>query len=179
MSTPADLRHELYQQLFFAERSRREQIRGGIAVPVTAIAFSVYAFSALATSVDLATWEVSWLVALGILAVASLVSVVAGIICLVRVEWLLVFDEMPDLKELIRAEEDLRAAIGERQTPSEREIDGQYRDLLTGGYFIAYRRHFMSNGASARYRASAVRFVVLGLLLLLLAYLVVPAHNAL
>lgn len=179
MSTPADRRHDLYQQLFFAERSRREQIRGSIAVPVGALAFTVYAFSALATSVDLAGWPMPWLVVLGVLAVSSFISVAAGIVCLVRVEWLLVFDEMPDLKELIDAEDRLRAAIRERATPSERALEGQYRDLLTGGYFIAYRRHFMSNGASARYRAWAVRFLVLGLLLLLLAYFVVPVHNLL
>lgn len=179
MSTPADRRHDLYQQLFLAERSRREQIRGSIAVPVSAIAFSVYAFGVLATSVDLATWETPWLVALGALTVGAFISVLAGTVCLVRVEWLLVFDEMPDLKELIEAEDKLRAAIRERPTPSERALEGQYRDLLTGDYFIAYRRHFMSNGASARYRAWAVRFVVLGLLLLLLAFFVVPVHNAL
>ena len=49
MDKPAELRHQLYCDLSFAGRTRREQIRGSIAIPVSAIAFSVYAFSALAT----------------------------------------------------------------------------------------------------------------------------------
>lgn len=180
MSTPAELRHELYQQLYFAERARREQIRSGIAVPVSAIAFSVYAFSALATNIDLSKWQAAPSIVLIVLALASLGSVLAAIISLARVEWMLVFDELPDLAELIRAEK----ALGGAMEPAGAEHDGhlveeQFRDLLTGGYYIAYRRAFMSNGASSTYRAWAVRFVVLGLFLLLLAYTVLPMHTAL
>ncbi len=180
MSTPAELRHDLYRQLYFAERSRREQIRSGIAVPVSAIAFSVYAFSALATNIDLSNWQNLPSALLIGLALASLAAVVAAIVCLTRVEWLLVFDELPDLTELLRAERALADAAGQSEPESAtRLVEEQFRDLLTGGYFIAYRRVFMTNGASSTYRAWAVRFVVLGLLLLLLAYMVLPVHLAL
>lgn len=179
MSTPAELRHELYRQLYFAERSRREQIRSGIAVPVSAIAFSVFAFSALATNVDLAKWQAASTLLLMLLALGAAASVLAAILSLVRVEWLLVFDEPPDLTELLRAEQALAsAAHGSDPDAARHLLEAQFRDLLTGGYYIAYRRVFMSNGASSAYRAWAVRLVVLGLFLLLLAYMVLPVHMA-
>lgn len=180
MPTPAELRHDLYRQLYFAERSRREQIRSGIAVPVTAIAFSVYAFSALATNIDLTRWQALPSILLVGLAISSVACVIVAIVCLARVEWLLVFDEPPDLAELLRAEQALAGAIAEPDSDAGRHaLEEQFRDLLTGGYFIAYRRAFVTNGASSTNRAWAVRFVILALLLLLLAYMILPVHTAL
>jgi len=54
MDRPAEIRHQLCRDLFFAERLRREQIRGSIGIPLSAIAFAAYAFGTLASNVDLA-----------------------------------------------------------------------------------------------------------------------------
>ena len=177
MDKPAELRHQLYRDLFFAERTRREQIRGSIAIPVSAIAFSVYAFSVLATNLDLNRWQQPASLAVIALALLALGAVLAASICLIRVEWLMLFHEPPDLDELIDAEQQIRHALADEPKHAE-AVERHYAGMLTGAYSIAYRRQFVGNEASAKYRAWAVRFVVLALLLLFFAHMVLPVHRA-
>jgi hypothetical protein len=178
MDRPAELRHQLYRDLFFAERTRREQIRGSIAIPVSAIAFSVYAFSALATNLDLNRWQQPASLAVIALALLALCAVLAASICLIRVEWLMLFHEPPDLDELVDAEQQIRDALRDERERAAEAVERHYVGLLTGAYSIAYRRQFVGNEASAKYRAWAVRFVVLALLLLFFAHMVLPVHKA-
>lgn len=178
MAAPAELRHQLYRDLFFAERTRREQIRGSIAIPVSAIAFSVYAFGTLATNLDLTRWQHPASLALIALALLALGAVLAASVCLIRVEWLMLFHEPPDLDELVDAEEQIRHALGHEPGPEGVAVGQHYLGMLTGAYDIAYRRQFVGNEASAKYRAWAVRFVVLALILLFVAHMILPFHKA-
>ena len=112
------------------------------------------------------------------LALLALCAVLAASICLVRVEWLMRFHEPPDLDELVDAEEHIRRALHNEREPAQDALERHYVGMLTGAYSIAYRRHFVGNEASAKYRAWAVRFVVLALLLLFFAHMVLPLHKA-
>ena len=178
MDKPAELRHQLYRDLFFAERRRREQIRGSIGIPVSAIAFSVYAFSALATNLDLNRWQQPASLAVIALALLALGAVLAASICLIRVEWLMLFHEPPDLDELVHAEQQIREALGNEREHAEEAVGRHYLGMLTAAFSIAYRRQFVGNEMSAKYRAWAVRFVVLALILLFFAHMLLPVHQA-
>ena len=178
MAEPAELRHQLYRDLFFAERTRREQIRGSIAIPVSAIAFAVYAFSVLATNVDLNRWQQPSSLVVIALALLALGAVLAASVCLIRVEWLMLFHEPPDLDELVDAERHIRRALGKEGGHAEEAVGRQYLGLLTGAFSIAYQRQSVANEASAKFRAWAVRFVVLALLLLFFAHMILPVHQA-
>lgn len=180
MQSPLQQRHYLYWQLYLAERTRHEQIRGSIGIPVTAAAFTVYAFSSVATYVDVTKWQYPSSLLLFVFVLGSLAAATAGAISLIRVEWRLTYHEPPDLDELLRAEQDLRTpepgADGER---NEQDVGREMTDLLTGAYFIAYRHAFLGNAVCAKYRARAVRFLILSLLLLFVAYAILPFHLAL
>lgn len=179
MQTPRELRHALYQELYFAERARHEHIRGGIAVPVSAAAFSVYAFSAIATGFEIGKWQHPATIVVVALSLAAFAALVAGTICLIRVEWRLMYFEPPDLEELTHAEADLRRAAARPGGEVDAEaVDRNLRDLLTGTYFVAYRQAFLGNAVSARYRGLAVRFLMLTLLLVFAAYMALPFHKA-
>jgi hypothetical protein len=58
MEKPAEPRHQLQRDLSLAERTRRAQIRASIGIPVSALALSVNALSALATNLDLDRWQI-------------------------------------------------------------------------------------------------------------------------
>ncbi|HLT01247.1 MAG TPA: hypothetical protein VK001_03670, partial [Geminicoccaceae bacterium] len=148
-----------------------------MAIPVSAIAFSVYAFGSLATNIDLDRWQQPATLVLIALALLAVAAVLAASICLIRVEWLMLFHEPPDLDELVDAEARIRAALG-HEASREEAVERHYIGMLTGAYDIAYRRQFVGNEASAKYRAWAVRYVVLALVLLFLAYMVLPFHTA-
>ena len=178
MDQPAELRHQLYRDLFFAERTRREQIRGSIGIPVSAIAFSVYAFGTLATNLNLERWQQPATLILIALALLALTAVLAASVCLIRVEWLMLFHEPPDLDELVDAEAHIRSALQGEPEHEGAAVGRHYLGMLTGAYDIAYRRQFVGNEASAKYRAWAVRFVVLGLVLLFFAQMVLPFHKS-
>jgi len=180
MDRPAQIRHQLCRDLFCAERRRREQIRGSIGIPLSAIAFAVYAFGTLATNLDLARWQQLPSLALIALALLALGAVLAAAVCLIRVEWLMTFHDPPDLGELVAAEQQIRHALGDNAPgPEEATVERHYLGMLTGAYDIAYRRHFVGNEASAKHRAWVVRFVVLPLVLLFFAHVALPFHKAL
>ena len=84
MNKAAELRHQLYRDLFFAERRRREQIRGSIAIAGSAIAFSVYAFGMLVTNSDLTRWQQPASLVVIALALLAPSTVLAASICLIR-----------------------------------------------------------------------------------------------
>jgi hypothetical protein len=179
MDRPAEIRHQLCRDLFFAERQRREQIRGSIGIPLSAIAFAVYAFGTLASNVDLTRWQQLPSLALIALALLALSAILAAALCLIRVEWLMTLHDPPDLLELVAAEQQIRQTLGGNAPPPEATVEHHYVGLLVAAYDIAYRRHFVGNEASAKHRAWAVRFVVLALVLLFFAYVALPFHKAL
>ena len=108
----------------------------------------------------------------------ALGAILAAAVCLIRVEWLMTFHDPPDLLELVAAEQKIRHALdGDAAPPGAATVAHHYLGMLTGA---ASRRHFVgSNEASAKSRAWAVRFVVLALILLFLAHVALPFHQAL
>ena len=177
MSGPIDLRNDLYRELFFSERARREQIRSSIGFPTSAVAFSVYAFSGLAQSFDVERWDEPVALAIIALTLLAIVLMLFAVVLIVRVEWLFSYSDPPDLYELVRMERGLRerAASGTADSPQDMVPD-QLKDALTGSFYIGYMRYFNENARSASYRARALRLVLAALMCLLLAFALLPLH---
>lgn len=185
--TPSRLRYETYRALFQSERDRREEIRGGVATPVAAMAFSVYALSAMATNFQAARWFEPTALAILVLVGLSILSLLAGAWLIVRVEMDYVYLDPPDLQELVAAEKRLRALArsehqgeddAEAPPPDDDRIVAQLQDLLAAAYDIVYRRYFAGNEMAARDRTRGLRLLVLALVLLALAFGVLPFHLA-
>jgi hypothetical protein len=170
MTSPAELRHAHFQQLYFTERSRREAVRSSIGTPVAAISFAVFAFSTLATEFDLVRWAAPSSVAIIALAAGSIIALLAAAYHVVMVEWLFVYHEPPSLADLLDAEEQIRSANSDAP-------DRQMMDLLTASYSIAYQQYLCGNMTSARSRTRALRLVLLSLSLLALSFLLLPLHR--
>ena len=170
MRSPAELRHDHFRQLYFAERSRRESIRGSIGTPVAAISFSVFAFGTLATEFDFARWVAPPSLVIVLLACASMLALLGAAYHVVMVEWLFVYHEPPSLADLLSAEAQVRVDRPDH-------LETEMVDLLTGSYAIAYQQYLCGNMISARSRTWALRFVLASLVLLAIAFLFLPAHR--
>ena len=169
MRSAIEARHDLFQRLYFDERTQRGAIRGSIATPVAAISFSVFAFSSLATAFDMAAWRQPVSIFIMALACGSIAAMLAAIYNVVMVEWLFVYYEPPDLHDLLAAEERIRA-----ERPD--EVERQLTELMTANYFIAYQQYLCGNTVSARNRTWALRFVLISLLLQAVCFLLLPIH---
>lgn len=171
MQSPAEIRHALFRDLFLSERARRESIRSSIGTPVAAISFAVFAFSSLAVEFDAARWNRTSSIVIMLLAVGSIAALLAAIWQVVMVEWLFVYHEPPSLNDLLDAEDHARAVRPDA-------VARQSLDHLTASYAVAYEQYLRGNTLSARSRTRALRFVLLSLLLLALAFLLLPIHLA-
>jgi hypothetical protein len=170
MKSPAELRHAHFQQAYLSERSRREAIRGSISTPVAAISFAVFAFSTLATEFDLNRWREPSSLMIILLTCSSILTLFGAAYHVVMVEWLFVHHEPPSLAELLGAEEQIRAARPD-------SLDAQMTDLFTASYAIAYQQYLCGNTVSARSRTWALRLVLVSLILLAIAFLLLPLHR--
>lgn len=173
MRTPIEIKHDHYRQLFFDARASRGQVRGSLATPVAATAFTVFNLGTLARSFDASRSTEPVGLALGLLAVASVVLVIAAIYCAVRVEWHFVHLEPPDLAEIARIEDRIQADQPklEEQRDLRPAVSEELQKLLTGAYYEAY---IVGNARSARYRMWALRLVLLALACLAVAFLLLP-----
>ncbi len=181
-SAAARLRHDTFRDLYFAERSRRESIRGSIGVPAAAVSFALYAFIGLAQKVDLdmlpGHLPTFIMVGIGLLGVALLF---ASVWRLLMAEWLFVYNEPPDLEELVRLEGEVRRMCADDGLDAERTrttLETHTRDHLTAGYYVGYQRYVAGNTNSAGHRTWAVRLVFLGLVCLFGAAMLLPVHLA-
>lgn len=181
-SAAARLRHATFRDLYFAERTRRESIRGSIGVPAAAVSFALYAFIGLSGKVSLALLpgHVPTVVMVGV-ALLGVVLLFASVWRLLMAEWLFVYSEPPDLEELMRLEATVRqscAADGLDAQATAKAVEQGTRDVLTAGYYVGYQRYVAGNTTSAGHRTWAVRLVFLGLLCLFGAAMLLPVHLA-
>jgi uncharacterized membrane protein YidH (DUF202 family) len=184
MRTPTDVKTELYRDLYFAERARREQIRGSIGTPSAALAFAAFNFSILADEVAVGLLPQPVPMAIVLLMALAVACAVVSALNIVLVEWNFVYHEPPDLREISETEAQLRRdSRGEASDPPPRTVDEDWvaRELdrtLAGAFYVAYCRYLAGNGRSARRRTSAQRFVVAALVFLIGAYVLLPFQGA-
>lgn len=157
------------QSLFLGERSRREAIRSSLSTPVAAISFAVFAFSSLTVEVNpdrWCQWPTLLILSLG---AASAVALFASAWQVLMAEWLFVYHEPPRLADLLAD----TAASGK-----EADQEEHVRALLAASYAVAYEQYLKGNAISARCRTWALRLILLSLLLLALAFVILPFHRA-
>lgn len=163
MAKVTSLQLEHARQLFFAERSRREAIRGSLSTPVAAISFSVFALGTLSVEVDVGRTDQFSTVAILLLAVCSVTALFASAYQVLMSEWLFVYHEPPRLPDLVAGAEE----HGEEHA----------RGILAASYAVAYEEHLRGNAMSARRRTWALRLILLALLLQAVAFIFLPFHR--
>ncbi|QZH75496.1 MAG: hypothetical protein JY451_02460 [Erythrobacter sp.] len=154
------------RQIFFAERARREAIRGSLSTPVAAISFAVFALSTLTVEIDVQRLEQLSTVAILLLALCSVAALFASAYQVLMSEWLFVYHEPPRLPDLI-SEEELQDS----------ERDAAARSILAASYAVAYEEQLKGNAMSAIRRTWALRLILLALLLEAAAFLILPFHR--
>jgi hypothetical protein len=169
--TPSRLKYEAMQNLYEAQRERRETIRNSVATPVAAFAFSIYNLSAIATNFKASQLLDPVGLAIAVLTVLAVGCLLAAAALIVQMERGVVYLDPPDLEELVRAEKEIRA----RGDDHDHVVD-KLQDLLAGAYHIVYRRYFAANEQAARDRTRGLRLVLAALGLLSLALLLLPLH---
>lgn len=157
------------QALFLSERSRREAIRGSLSTPVAAISFAVFAFSSLSVEVNPDRWHQLPTLFILVLGAASAIALFASAWQVLMAEWLFVYHEPPRLADLL----DDEAAPSDDKDHEER-----VRALLAASYAVAYEQYLKGNAISARCRTWALRLILVSLLLLALAFVLLPFHRA-
>ncbi|WP_126174127.1 hypothetical protein [Altericroceibacterium xinjiangense] len=168
MASITSLHLQHTRELFFAERSRREAIRGSLSTPVAAISFSVFALSTLSVEIDLARWQHFSSAVIMLLAVGAVAALLASAYQVVMSEWLFVYHEPPRLPDLLDGD----AA----HTADEEEA--RVRGILASSYAVAYEQYLKGNAISARRRTWALRLILLALLLEAAAFVILPFHRA-
>lgn len=176
--TPDELRFQTFRDLYFAERNRRESIRGSIGVPASAVAFALYAFIGVVQKVDVAhVFDHIPSIVMLILGVVSVGLLFAAVWRVVRTEWLFVYNEPPDIEELVRIEKRAHEAGKDSGEDNlETFVARQVQDTLTAGYYIGWQRYTAGNTNSAHHRTWSVRLVFMALMLLFLAAMLLPFH---
>ena len=157
------------RELFLAERSRREAIRGSLSTPVAAISFAVFALSTLAVQIDAARWQERSALVILLLGAAAIASLFGSAWQVVKSEWLFVYHEPPRLEDLV----DQNARSREEECQEE-----HVRGLLAASYAVAYQQYLQGNAVSARRRTWALRLILLSLLLQALGFAILPFHLA-
>lgn len=154
------------RQMFFAEKSRREAIRGSLSTPVAALSFAVYALGTLSVEIDVARlWHISTLAIL-CLATCSVAALAASAYQVLLSEWLFVYHEPPRLPDLL---------VGEGAHDD--GGDQRTRGVLAASYAVAYEELLKGNAISAIRRTWALRLILLALLLQAIAFLLLPFHR--
>jgi hypothetical protein len=180
MRSPAEIRHEHYRELFLDARGNRGRIRGSLATPVAATAFTVFNLGTLAQSFDASRATEAVGVAIGLLATACVTLILAAVYCAVKVEWHFVHFEPPDLPEIVRVEEQIRAAHRDaNDQPASRDaVSEELQNILTGSYYAGYEAYIIGNAESALYRMWALRLVLLALGCVAVAFLLLPFQGS-
>lgn len=164
MAKITDLHLDHARQMFFAERSRREAIRGSLSTPVAAISFTVFALGTLSVEIDVGRLGHISTLAILFLAVCSVAALVASAYQVLLAEWLFVYHEPPRLSDL---------AVGDGMPDG----DERARGILAASYAVAYEELLKGNAISAIRRTWALRLILLALLLQAIALLILPFHR--
>jgi hypothetical protein len=167
----AQLRFDAMRDLYQRQRDRREEIRGSVATPVAAFAFSIFDLSTLATNYSVENMGSAPGIVIGIIALASVVILLYAASLIIRVERDFIYIDPPDLEGMLDAETRIRQAGGEGD---EDLVAEQMRSLLTGAYDIIYRRYYAANEQAARDRTLGLRLILCALALLTVAFLILP-----
>lgn len=181
---PTHVKTELYRDLYFAERARREQIRGSIGTPSAALAFAAFNFSILADELQVGLLPQAVPTAIVVLMGLAVIAAVVSALNIVLVEWNFVYHEPPDLPEVCETEallrREARAEASDRppRVSDEGWVARELDCTLAGAFYVAYARYLAGNGRSARRRTSAQRFVVAALVFLIAAYALLPFQGA-
>lgn len=154
------------RQMFFAERARREAIRGSLSTPVAAISFAVFALSALSVEIDVERLEQLSTLAILLLAFCSVGALFASAYQVLMAEWLFVYHEPPRLPDLVAGEQ-----------PNEDADEAATRTVLAASYALAYEEQLKGNAMSAIRRTWALRLILLALLLQGTAFVILPFHR--
>lgn len=162
--TPVHLEHA--RQMFFAERSRREAIRGSLSTPVAAISFAVFALGTLSVQIDVARLEQVTTILILILSLCSVIALFASAYHVLMSEWLFVYHEPPRLPDLVDEEE-----------PGDGPVEAAARSVLAVSYAVAYEEQLKGNAMSAIRRTWALRLILLALLLQAVAFVILPFHR--
>lgn len=180
MKSFTEIKHDHYRDLFLGARDNRTQIRGSLATPVAATAFTVFNLGTLATNFDASRAAEPVGLVIGLLAMACVALILASVYCTVKVEWHFVHLEPPDLPEIVRVEEQIRAAHRDRngQSASREAVSEDLQDVLTGSYYAGYDSYIVGNVESALYRMWALRLVLLALACVAVAFLLLPFQGA-
>jgi hypothetical protein len=164
--TPLHLEHA--RGLFFAERSRREAIRGSLSTPVAAISFAVFALSTLSTAVEPERWQQLSALPIMIMGGGAALALFASAYQVVMSEWLFVYHEPPRLADL----------LDDKPKGTTEEDEGWIRGVLTASYAVAYEQYLSGNAMSAQRRTWALRLILLSLVLQAAAFVILPFHRA-
>lgn len=172
--TPRDMRYDVMREQYQAQRNRREEIRGSVATPVSAMAFTVFNLSTLAKNVSFQSVNEPLGLLLLILFISSIVLLLIGAAFIIMVERGFIYVDPPDLREMVLAEEKLR---GHKEKAADEEIGEDMKDLLTGSYDIVYRWYFAANEKAARDRTRGLHLILLALVMIVLGYAILPFHG--
>lgn len=166
MAKITDLHMEHARQMFFAERSRREAIRGSLSTPVAAISFAVFALGTLSVEIDVERLGDASTLAILLLAVSSVGALFASAYQVLLSEWLFVYYEPPRLVDLM-----------DEGGSSDDDGDGSARGVLAASYAVAYEELLKGNASSAIRRTWALRLTLMALLMQAIAFLILPFHR--
>ena len=167
---PVRLRFDAMRELYQSQRDRREQIRSSVATPVSALAFTVFNLSTLATNYHLEHWNYPVNLAIGVLFFTSVVLLLSGAAFIINLERGFIYVDPPDLKELVEAENKLREQGGK----SEEAIAAQMQNMMAGSYDIVYRWYFAANEHAARDRTRGLHLILFSLGLIVVAFALLP-----
>ena len=154
------------RELYQAQRERRESIRGSVATPVAALAFSIFDLSTIASHFRPDTNPVG--IAIVSLVGISVLCLLASAVLIVRMEYGFIYLDPPDTEEMLRAE----GIISEHNEGQ--DVIGPLYDFLAAAYDVVYRRYFAGNEQAARDRTRGLRLILLALGLLAIALLLLP-----
>jgi hypothetical protein len=166
--TPSEFRFEILREMYRVQRQRRDDIRASLATPVAALAFSAYVVASLVPLLGPGLAEPAHLAAYA-LALTAVAALAAAALLIVRVEWRFIYLDPPDLETLVDAERALA-----RDGLDEATRRACMHDYMAGVFDIAYRRYFAENEQRARDRTYGLRLILLALLLLMVAFALLP-----
>jgi len=180
MRSPAEIRHDHYRHLFLDARENRGRIRNGLATPVAAAAFTVFNLGTLAQNFDASRAAEPVSLVIAVLAAACVTLILAAVYCTVKVEWRFVHLEPPDLPEIVRVEQRIRAAHRDRndRLASSDVVSEELQNILTGSYYAGYDAYITGNAQSALYRMWALRLVLLALACVAIGFLLLPFQGS-
>jgi hypothetical protein len=165
------LRFETMRDLYQTQRDRRDAIRGSIATPVAAFAFSIFDLSNLATHYDINNIDSVPGIIIATIAVCIVATLLYAAFLIINVERNFIYIDPPDLEGMLHSEESIRNST---EASDENTTAEQMRDLLTGSYDIIYRQYFAANEHAARDRTLGLRLILCALAAIAVAFLILP-----